>query len=269
MEEILTAVNAALYAGKHILDIYETKDFDVESKDDNSPLTRADKKSHDVILQYLKPLQYPVLSEEGKEMAYEERSDWYKFWCVDPLDGTKEFIKRNGEFTVNIAMIEDQKAVSGIIYVPATGELYVGINGLGAWKFANISPDTKIESLEALLEKGTKLPFTQGINKPFMIVGSRSHMNDETREVMKTYEHKFGETEVVSRGSSLKLCMVAEGKADLYPRFAPTMEWDTAAGHDIAQAAGMLVTTTDLETPLLYNKKDLQNPWFIVRKKGV
>lgn len=269
MKEIITAINAAIEAGKEILNVYESDDFDIETKGDNSPLTKADKKSHDVIMGYLTPLGFPILSEEGKELAYEERKDWYKFWCVDPLDGTKEFIKRNGEFTVNIALIEDQQAASGVIYVPVTKELYVGIRGLGAWKMTDIAPDFHTESLETLLEKGQKLPMQKGINEPFMVVGSRSHMTDETREVIATFEKKYGNTEVMSRGSSLKLCMVAEGKADLYPRFAPTMEWDTAAGQAIAQAAGMLVTTTDMKTPLLYNKEELLNPWFVVRKKGV
>lgn len=269
MKDIKTAINAAIEAGEAILKVYESEDFDVELKSDDSPLTKADRKSHEIIMEYLEPLGYPVLSEEGRELAYEERNDWYKFWCVDPLDGTKEFIKRNGEFTVNIAMIEDQLAARGVIYVPVTQELYVGINGLGAWKISNVSPDTRIDSLEELLEQGKKLPLQRDVNKPFTIVGSRSHMNEETKNVIAEYEKKYGETKVMSRGSSLKLCMVAEGKADLYPRFAPTMEWDTAAGQAIATAAGMLVTTTDMKTPLLYNKKELLNPWFVVRKKGV
>ena len=269
MQEMITAINAALEAGKEILSVYETDDFDIENKADNSPLTKADRKAHNMIMKHLETTGYPVLSEEGKEMAYDERSDWYKFWCVDPLDGTKEFIKRNGEFTVNIAMIEDQKTMNGVIYVPVTQELYVGINGLGSWKMTGIDADYKVDSLESLFEKGSKLPMTSAVNEPFTVVGSRSHMNDETREIINTYEQKFGKTEVISRGSSLKLCMVAEGKADFYPRFAPTMEWDTAAGQAIAQAAGMLVTTADMETLLLYNKKELLNPWFVVRKKGV
>ena len=269
MEQMTIAINAAIEAGKEILSVYDSDDFDVENKADNSPLTKADRKAHDTIMKHLETTEYPVLSEEGKEMAYNERKDWHKFWCVDPLDGTKEFIKRNGEFTINIGMIEDQKSLHGVIYTPVTQELYVGIEGLGAWKMTNIDVNHKVQSLEALLEKGTKLPMVSGINKPFKVVGSRSHMNDETREVISTYEKKFGETEVTSRGSSLKLCMVAEGKADLYPRFAPTMEWDTAAGQAIAQAAGMLVTEADMETPLLYNKQELSNPWFVVRKKGV
>ncbi len=269
MKDIKTAINAAIEAGEAILNVYTSEDFDVKLKSDHSPLTKADRQSHEVIMRHLEKTGYPVLSEEGRELSYEERSSWYKFWCVDPLDGTKEFIKRNGEFTVNIAMIEDQVATSGVIYVPVTMELYVGIIGPGAWKFSNVSPQTRIDSLEEFLEQGKKLPLGREINKPFTIVGSRSHMNQGTQDVIAEYEKKYGETQVMSRGSSLKLCMVAEGKADLYPRFAPTMEWDTAAGQAIASAAGMLVTTTDMKTPLLYNKKELLNPWFVVRKKGV
>lgn len=267
--EMTKAVNAAIEAGKEILSVYESDDFDIEIKGDNSPLTKADRKAHKVIMRHLEPLGYPILSEEGKEMDYQERSAWYRYWCVDPLDGTREFIKRNGEFTVNIALIEDKIATNGVIYVPVTKELYVGINGLGAWKMTGIDEDFKADTLVKLFEKGSKLPFTKDLNDPFVVVGSRSHMNDETRDIISTFEKKYGTTEVMSRGSSLKLCMVAEGKADLYPRFAPTMEWDTAAGQAIAQAAGMLVTTADLETPLLYNKQELLNPWFVVKKKGV
>ncbi|MGM0648239.1 MAG: 3'(2'),5'-bisphosphate nucleotidase CysQ [Bacteroidota bacterium] len=268
-EEMVKAVNAAIEAGKEILTVYKTDDFEIETKGDQSPLTRADRNAHHLIMRKLESTGYPVLSEEGKEMDYDKRKVWPRYWCVDPLDGTKEFIKRNGEFTVNIALIEDRIAAHGVIYVPVTQELYVGIRGLGAWKMTAVDPDYRASSLEDLFKQGQKLPYQPAINKPFVAVGSRSHMNDQTREIIASFEKKYGETKVISRGSSLKLCMVAEGKADIYPRFAPTMEWDTAAGQAIAQAAGMLVTTADMVTPLLYNKQELLNPWFVVRKKGV
>ncbi len=266
---MVTAVNAALDAGKEIMDIYTSGRLDIETKKDDSPLTRADRKAHLVITRALEQTNLPILSEEGKDIPWEERGKWSRYWCVDPLDGTKEFIRRNGEFTVNIALIDNQKSTNGIVYAPATEELYLGISGAGAWKLNHTTAQQKPTSLEALLQKGKKLPLQPSVNDPFTIVGSRSHMNEPTREIISTYEKRYPKVNVISRGSSLKICMVAEGTADFYPRFAPTMEWDTAAGHAVAQCAGMLVTTADLKSPLLYNKKNLTNPWFVVRKKEI
>lgn len=266
MNHILTAVNAALDAGREIMSIYTSGDLDIEIKGDNSPLTRADRRAHQVISRALEQTNLPILSEEGLDIPHAERSKWNRYWCVDPLDGTKEFIRKNGEFTVNIALIDNQESTSGIVYAPATEELYLGINGMGAWKLERITASQKATNIEALLQQAKKLPVQPTINDPFVIVGSRSHMNQETLEIINTYEKKYPGVKIMSRGSSLKICMVAEGSADLYPRFAPTMEWDTAAGHAIAQCAGMIITTSDMKSPLMYNKEDLKNPWFVVKK---
>lgn len=260
-EQLNIAIRAALNAGKEILEVYETADFGVEMKSDNSPLTIADKRSHEAIVAELQNTDVPILSEEGKAIDYSERNTWTWLWVVDPLDGTKEFIKRNGEFTVNIALVNGQDPVAGVIYVPVAGTLYVGAVGEGAW-MTEAGPDSVV-SWEGLKESGQKLPGK--FERPYTAVGSRSHMSPETEAFMKELEQEHGKVEVLSRGSSLKLCMVAEGRADVYPRFAPTMEWDTAAGHAICAAAGFKVVKHPEGSPLKYNKEDLLNPWFIVK----
>ena len=264
MNEIELALNAAIKAGEKILEVYNDpeSDFSVERKADNSPLTIADKMSHEVIAKYLQDSSYPVLSEEGKAITYNERKDWQKFWLVDPLDGTKEFIKRNGEFTVNIALIENGDPVMGVIYVPVTQTLYFGQKGTGVWKMEGISKDVSVTP-GLLKEAGIELPVTDP-NRKFTAVGSRSHSNEETAAYIKKLEEEHGEIEIISKGSSLKICMVAEGSADVYPRFGPTMEWDTGAGQAISLAAGKNVTLADHKTPLKYNKENLLNPFFIV-----
>lgn len=260
-EHIDIAISAALKAGKEILDVYNTADFQVEVKSDNSPLTIADKRSHEAIAAELDNTDVPVLSEEGNKIEYSERGNWTWLWVVDPLDGTKEFIKRNGEFTVNIALVNGQDPVAGVIYVPVTGTLYVGIVGQGAY-MTEASPEDTI-TWDSLSNSGTQIP--QKSERAYTVVGSRSHMSPETEKFMNELKSEHGEVEILSRGSSLKLCMVAEGKADVYPRFAPTMEWDTAAGHAICAAAGFQVLKYPEMTPLKYNKEDLLNPWFIVK----
>ncbi|MBF90713.1 MAG: 3'(2'),5'-bisphosphate nucleotidase [Flavobacteriales bacterium] len=246
------AIEAAVAAGADILEVYES-DFAVEHKDDKSPLTLADKRGHLKIMSYLENTPYPVLSEEGKYLSYDERKDWNLFWLVDPLDGTKEFIKRNGEFTVNIALIENGVPIMGVIYVPVKDILYVGSEE-GAFKY---------ETYIAGNSRKEALPLSKG-NRPYTVVGSRSHMSAETELFFKEKKKEHGSVEVLTFGSSLKLCMVAEGKADAYPRYAPTMEWDTGAGHAIALAAGFNVTKYNTTEPLTYNKEDLLNPWFLV-----
>ena len=262
------AVKASLTAGKDILEIYQTADFGIEMKGDNSPLTLADKKAHRTIVDFLQKTDIPVLSEEGRNIAYEERSNWDYFWLVDPLDGTKEFIKKNGEFTVNIALINNGIPVAGVIYVPVLEDLYFGIENLGAFKIEKIAIENESNfSINKLIERADKLP--KNIKKEkYTVVGSRSHMSAETEEFINELKKTNGDIEMISKGSSLKLCMVAEGFADIYPRFAPTMEWDTAAGHSICIAAGFLVTKQDGKTLLKYNKENLLNPWFIVKPNG-
>ena len=258
-----TAISAAINAGTEILKIYNdpSADFSVEKKADNSPLTIADKASHRIIDESLKTTGLPVLSEEGRSIPYDERKNWQQFWMVDPLDGTKEFIKQNGEFTVNIALIENTKPVTGIIYVPVTRTLYVGISGNGAWKLEQVKD---VVSLDDVINQGHKLP--QNIqNRNYTIVGSRSHANEETQAYIEKRQEEHQQINIIPRGSSLKICMVAEGLADEYPRFGPTMEWDTAAGHAIANAAGKKLWHTHRKSELSYNKKDLLNPFFIVK----
>ena len=260
---INTAIQAALAGGKEILTVYSSE-IAVEMKEDRSPLTMADKNAHLAIMHYLKQTDVPVLSEEGKEIPYSERSAWKRFWMVDPLDGTKEFIKRNGEFTVNIALIENGVPIAGVIYVPVRKELYVGQEGTGAYKLENIEPNAKITWNE-MQSTGISLPRETG-KRPYMVVGSRSHMSPETESFIGTLKEKHGDVDIVSMGSSLKICLVAEGVADVYPRFAPTMEWDTAAGHGIALGAGCEVMDHSTNQPMRYNKENLLNNWFIVQR---
>lgn len=258
------AIVASLKAGKEILEVYEGT-FNVEYKDDRSPLTEADKRAHQVIVKVLDGSGIPVLSEEGKSIPYEERKKWSVLWIVDPLDGTKEFVKQNGEFTVNVALIEKDEPVLGVIYVPVEETLYFSAKGIGAYRMEKALHSTILDDADAYIEKAEKLP-VESNGRPFTMVGSRSHMSDETAEYFEGVREEYPDAEVVSRGSSLKICMVAEGSADVYPRFAPTMEWDTAAGHAIATEAGFGVFRPDNDKPLIYNKEDLLNPWFIVKK---
>ncbi len=266
---VMAAIGAALKAGEKILSIYNdpASDFEIESKADNSPLTIADRKAHEVIVSILNETPFPVLSEEGKHLDYAVRREWDTLWIVDPLDGTKEFIKRNGEFTVNIALVYESIPVVGVIYVPVTKELYFAVDGVGAYKCKGIiCLEDNVITLEQLIRKSEKLPVKE-VRDHFIVVASRSHLTSETETYIKDLKKKHGSIELISSGSSIKICLVADGKADVYPRFAPTMEWDTAAGHAIARAAGMELYQVGKEEPLHYNKEDLLNPWFIVEKK--
>ena len=256
------AITAALEAAKAILEIYHSGTFDVKLKGDNSPLTQADTASHNVIMSYLEATNIPVLSEEGRDIPYKERKAWKQLWIVDPIDGTKEFIKRNGEFTVNIALIENQKPIIGVIFVPVTGELYFSSKEFGAFKTA---VDLEDYDIKALLSKGNKLPL-QREDKTFTIVASRSHMSAATGEYIQQMREIHGEVKLISKGSSLKLCMVAQGAANCYPRFAPTMEWDTAAGQAICEHAGFQVIDWKTKEDMLYNREELLNNWFLVMK---
>jgi len=258
------AINASIKAGKETLKIYN-EGFDVEYKDDKSPLTIADKISNDVINEYLIKTNIPILSEEGKSIPFNIRNEWKLFWMVDPLDGTKEFIKRNGEFTVNIALIKDEKPILGVIYIPVQKTLYFGAQKTGSIKVEGVNITAKETSLEYFISAGKKLPLDNK-NKVFTIVGSKSHMTTETEDYIKSLKNEHEKIKVFSRGSSLKICMVAEGKADEYPRFAPTMEWDIAAGHAIVKYAGGQIRNYKTESELTYNGETLINPWFIVKR---
>lgn len=258
--------NISLEAGKEILEVY-AQDFDVEFKKDDSPLTQADRRAHESIMSGLNAIDpsIPVLSEEGREVPYRERREWNHFWLVDPLDGTKEFIKKNGEFTVNIALIEGKYPTMGVIYAPALDVFYFGRVGNGAYKLENAS-NIQVESEEELIQKSIRLPVIQD-RSVMRAVASRSHMSKETETFIKDLESKHGEVEVVSSGSSLKFCLVAEGKADYYPRYAPTMEWDTGSGQAIVEAGGGKVTRYEDDERFYYNREDLLNGWFLVESR--
>ena len=260
-----TAIKASLEAGKVIMQVYDTA-FNVEIKDDKSPLTEADKKANDVINSFLIPTEIPIISEENKQTDYSERKNWDTCWVVDPVDGTKEFIKRNGEFTVNIALVTNGNPVLGVIYVPATKTIYVAdVLNKEAFKTTVKQHETSVEDVYKLSEK---LQPKENNPNPVQVVGSRSHMSQETLDYVEELKNSGKKVEIVSKGSSLKFCLVAEGNADVYPRFAPTMEWDTAAGQAICNAVGISVISEETKKPLLYNKQNLLNPWFLVSKRN-
>lgn len=240
----------ALKAGDLIMKIYN-KDFQIDYKDDKSPLTEADTKSNELICKSLSELypNIPIMSEENKQTSYEVRKDWEYYFCVDPIDGTKEFIKKNGEFTVNIALIKNNEPIIGVVYAPALGDLYYS-DGLNSYK------------------NDLELPIKVNDNpkEKLYVVASKSHLSEETQDFINKLDSN--NIEQISKGSSLKLCMVAEGIADIYPRLAPTMEWDTAAADAIVRGAGKMTYIFDKFNsikPMEYNKENLLNPWFVVR----
>ncbi len=267
MKNIVTAIKSSILAGEEIMKVYQTDDFQVTTKSDDSPLTLADQKSHNKIIEFLEPTEIPILSEEGRSIDYEIRKNWTKFWLIDPLDGTKEFIKQNGDFTVNIALIENKLATVGIIYIPVTKELYFSEKSVGAYKIDKITSTelSDLKTFDDFVKISQKLPLKIEKRK-FTAVGSRSHKSEETQKYFDELQKKHGDIEIMPRGSSLKICMVAEGKADIYPRFGPTMEWDTAAGHAIAIAANCSFTIANTNNEVIYNKENLLNPFFIVER---
>ncbi|MDB5227665.1 MAG: cysQ [Bacteroidota bacterium] len=250
---IRSVIDIAVKAGDAILDIYK-QEFTVELKNDNSPLTTADKNANAIIIAGLKNIagSIPIISEENKLLDYSIRKNWSSCWIVDPLDGTKEFIKKNGEFTVNIALVKDGLPVLGVIHVPAQNITYYAEKGKGSFKIEN-EKTSRLE-IRNLAEDGT-----------LKIVGSRSHQTPELLEYVEQQKQFFPNVDFVAAGSSLKFCLLAEGKADVYPRLGPTMEWDTCAGQIIATEAGAVVLRWDNNEPLLYNREDLLNPYFIVK----
>jgi len=259
--DLRIAIQAALEGGAEIMKIYQN-DFDVEFKEDNSPLTLADQKCNDVINSYLEGTEYPIISEENKQNTFDERKAWETCWIVDPLDGTKEFVKRNGEFTVNIALVKNGKPLLGVIYVPDSKILYYA--DVLAGKTYKSFLDEHDENIEHIIKKSSLISPGQKSKSNIKVVGSRSHMSVETEEYVDSLKSSYDNVEIVSKGSSLKFCLVAEGNADVYPRFAPTMEWDTAAGQAICEAVGLKVISKETNEPLLYNKENLLNPWFLV-----
>ncbi len=253
------AIKAAMDGGKEIMKIYATS-FEVEIKGDNSPLTLADQNANAVINTYLRDTEIPIISEENKQTDYSERMAWDRCWIVDPLDGTKEFVKRNGEFTVNIALVDNGVPVLGVIYVPVKKTLYFTDEGESR-SFRAILEDEEA-SVSDILSIASEI-HPAATSEPVKVVGSRSHLNDDTRDFISEIE-KEKPVEIVSIGSSLKFCLVAEGNAHVYPRFAPTMEWDTAAGQAICTGVGVDVIDQTTQQPLQYNKENLLNPYFLV-----
>ena len=267
-------VKIAIEAGREVMKIYE-RDFSVEYKEDSSPLTEADLHANEIICSGLKRVwpQTPILSEENREIPYEERREWEFFWCIDPIDGTKEFIKKSGEFTINIALVHKDTPVLGVVFAPAVGTIYFAKRGSGAWR-ASVDEGWSIKE-----DSKKRLPIVsdgsrRAYNDELVVVASKSHLNEETKRFIGSLEEQKGSVVCISKGSSLKLLMVAEGTADIYPRLGPTMEWDTAAADAIVRESGKMVLNADgavdaagLESgsSLSYNKRDLLNPWFVVQ----
>lgn len=255
------AIQAAVEAGYKIVEIYNNFDGEVISKEDDSPLTIADKESNEIIKKFLLQTNIPIISEEIKNADFSERKNWNVCWIVDPLDGTKEFIKRNGQFTVNIALVENGKPIFGVIYVPVTKELYVGfVNNNKSLYYKVTTEEFSIEDFSNNSSELKPIKKQNVIN----VVCSNSHLNEETQSYIDNLKQQFEAVNSVNAGSSLKFCLVASGKAQVYPRLAPTMEWDTAAGQAICNAVGVRVISQETNEELLYNKENLLNPSFIV-----
>lgn len=274
---LLPAIRAAVRAGQVILEVYSRDDISVEYKADESPLTVADMRSHRLIVGELGGTGIPILSEEGRNIPLSERRNWRRLWMVDPLDGTKEFIKHRGEFTVNIALIEDQHPVSGVVFAPVKRTLYFAAMGDGAYRLEDVADASGLAeldeaedaaaALERIKNRSQRLPVNTAVHHPYVIVGSRSHATPELHAFVEEKRRELGEVDFISAGSSIKYCLVAEGRADVYPRLGPTMEWDTAAGQVIAEAAGASIVRYDTGGPMIYNKDDLLNPWHVVTRK--
>jgi 3'(2'), 5'-bisphosphate nucleotidase len=259
------SIIAAINAGKKIMEIYNDPDadFELEKKADNSPVTIADKKAHNIIKNHLEKIKIPLLSEEGKNIDYEERKNWDYYFLVDPLDGTKEFLKKNGEFTVNIALIHKKRPVAGVVYLPVLKTLYFAFNN-SSYKIMDVSENTDTQkNLNDFINISEKLYSDKKPNE-YTIIATRSHQNDELKNFIKEKEKVYSNLVLISAGSSLKFCKMAEGLAHVYPRTGKTMEWDTAAGHAVCEGAGLEIKNLLTGENLIYNKKDLSNPYFIV-----
>ena len=264
-----SAFNAALRAGAGIMEIYNgEQEFLVNLKSDNTPITEADRRSHETIKDYLSRTRIPLMSEEGRDLLYEERCGWDLYWLVDPLDGTLEFIKRTGEFTINIALMVDNRPMIGVVYVPQSGKIYFAISGRGAWKRIGMTPNPNAQmNISEIMRGAEQLPETDRANSPTRVALSRSHISPDTHIIVDSIKERFGNVEIITQGSSLTLCMVAEGSVDIYPRTTPTSEWDTAAGECILTEAGGSIRELEHNSILNYNKPTLINPNFICKSK--
>jgi 3'(2'), 5'-bisphosphate nucleotidase len=260
---LLLATQAAVEAGKAILSVYHG-DINVSLKDDQSPLTKADLDSHEVLNKLLTSSGLPVLSEEAAGVSFEQRCQWSSFWLIDPLDGTKEFIHRNGEFTVNVALIEAGVPKLGVVFAPASDELYAGIEGMGAWYLSNASALNQLR-FEDLISLNDFTQIEQPSGHHYTVAVSRSHADEKTSRYLSSLESSKGTIRILEAGSAMKLCLVAAGKADEYPRFGPTYEWDIAAGHAVLLGVNKDVISMEDNLRLRYNKPNLINPAFIAK----
>lgn len=268
-EFLLTnSYNAAIRGGAAIMDVYNDGPVtDVDIKKDRSPLTQADMMSHTTIKKYLGGTHIPLLSEEGRDLHYDERRGWDLFWLVDPLDGTREFLKGNGEFTVNIALMKDNKPVLCVLYVPALKKIYFAVKGKGSYVKNDVVPSHESEYTYAeIFEGAVKLPLALCKNHPVKIAVSRSHHNELTSDYIESLKAQYPDIEVLRQGSSYKFCLLAEGAVDTYARHTYTYEWDTAAGHLILTESGGKIQAVD-GTPIEYNKSTLLNPHFVCSSK--
>ena len=270
----LDAIAAALSAGEVVMDLYqETAEVEVKLKADSTPRPEADRKADDCIRNSLLRTFIPLLSEEGREVYYDERRDWDYFWLVDPLDGTKEFINTSGEFTINIALIENVEAIVGVVFVPVQQKLYYAVRGAGSFCVEKFGVQTHLEGVSwaDLQKQSQRLPRVKRgpteWQQEFVVTTSRSHLAERTREYVKKLSSMFPKIREVECGSSYKMCMVAEGTADLYPRVTATREWDTAAGQAVVEMADMEVVDFTHFGRLYYNKESMVNPSFVVRPK--
>ena len=256
------AINASVEAGESVIEIYESDEFEITKKSDQSPLTKADIAANVIINRHLKETKINILSEENKEIDYQIRKNWKNIWIVDPIDGTKEFISKNGEFTINIALVCNGIPKLGVIYAPAKKVIYFGISGLGSFKSSQIF---SVDDIENYIKNSEKLPIDSQ-KSGYSVVVSKSHFSERTKTYIDNIKLNIDDVNLVSVGSSLKICMVAEGLADEYPRFGPTMEWDTAAGQVIAESAGFNFIDLKSKKTMTYNKINLLNNEFIVKK---
>ena len=265
--DLEVVIGIAKNAGDVIMEIYN-KDFQIEYKDDKSPLTEADTKSNEIICSALEKAypQIPLLSEENREVPYETRKDWEYYWCIDPIDGTKEFIKKNGEFTVNIALIHKNTPVLGVVYAPALGDMYFAKKGEGAFRVrvdGRWTMDDGLKDAQALPLKSEH--GVRNSKAELIVVASKSHLSAETEDFIDSLTTNDQRLMTISKGSSLKLVMVAEGTADIYPRLAPTMEWDTAAADAIVRESGKMTYQYNPDPQSSDSKENLLNPWFVVK----
>ena len=258
------AFNAAVRAGAEIMKVYNNSEgYDITVKSDNTPLTIADRLAHNKIKEVLGITRIPILSEEGREMLYDERRNWELFWLVDPLDGTVEFIKGTNEFTVNIALMADNVCVCSVIYVPCLQKAYVASQNLGSYLLTDIAPSAEAcYSYDEICSARRRLPLAEHSHSGYRIAVSRSHQTDETRQYIDSVRAQRDDVEIIEQGSSYKFCMLAEGIIDYYPRTTHTYEWDTAAAELILAEAGGCTRSLPEHEPLRYNKEDLHNPWF-------